>query len=974
MQLHLSASNDSQPTVSASASTWGEITTTITTGDLTDSISSSDSDIGGKVAAGVVVPLLVLAVGLAVTYYCYRKRFPVRMVMGRNFGKFSNPNYARPARPHSLVRKDADDVFQQMQPVSVSTVNLENGNDYEKTYVNAAFEFDSHDVDEEEVERRFRQHKPYLFKAARGDEVDGDAGSYDGTDDAAAVDDVDETEVKRKKNHGNAPPQGPGDRVRDETYQNVLHAGETPTATITHEKRQGQGYLSEESAFIPDDCQRESKNSSKSSQDYDEEDGWSDDFSSVASNSFDEESQATAPPISVLQHELNNEERWSSTSKVPESSSVFIDNPAVKPPGNAYDSSMTVKEFLQRIKEQHGLAGEGQQGTLYGRNPRSGSLVTRSDVAALAKRRSHSLVGAIYRDDKAVPEPLILTQQSLTFVNPEDSYNSFAESKHAPNSSVFATYDDLSVLANNHFKDERMNGDNLQRRDGELAAENSYKNPRYYTVSHAETEVRSQSLSFAELDASQVALTQDDIQASYKETDNSQRGSESLLDALENVHSPDPEPYKNVSLVEHEPYENAHIPDQEQYDTENVRLPEFERYEPDSIHLPLPEPFVTENIHLPLPEPYDTENIHLPLSETFVTENIPPPLPEPFVTENIHLPLPEPFDIESIHLPLPEPFDIESIHLPLPEPLDIESIHLPPPVLNDTENVSLPDPEPHDTEIISLSEPEPYVTNGIPMSLGFLRNPSDNVSESYTNASVLLPQNPDSNVGLSHEEDSSRTQSEKSLVGSDKTASTTDEETERRESVPLRTLTAESDAYSSPQISSDDSDLETNVPKQIAPTSSRHEPQRKLQLVPGITFSDSSSDDNDERKSEVTLTHGLTNPLQKDLDSNVKSRNDGSYVTLRGHTPVEPTRLVTRNRPVGLAALRSLEATYRTKEGEDDNNDEEEYEKLTFDDIDSALQDFGGPAARAQPKVSGHNNNTKNTFVFSEDHPDDIDV
>ena len=138
--------------------------------------------------------------------------------MGRDFGKFSNPEYRNPSKLHTLVREDADEFFQETQPSSPVSLIMEGGDSEPKvSFVNEGFQYDSQDADEEEVERRFRERKAYLFKKQEDegeDEADGGdggpsrkqprskgAGRDQGHDNAAYSDDSD-TDVKQKKRAG----------------------------------------------------------------------------------------------------------------------------------------------------------------------------------------------------------------------------------------------------------------------------------------------------------------------------------------------------------------------------------------------------------------------------------------------------------------------------------------------------------------------------------------------------------------------------------------------------------------------------------------------------------------------------------------------------------------------------------------------------------------------------------------------------
>ncbi|BFZ09537.1 hypothetical protein BsWGS_12576 [Bradybaena similaris] len=116
-----------------------------------------------KIAVGVAVPVLA-AIGFFVgIYICYRKKYPVRMIIGREFGKFSNPNY--PSRNHtpSLVREDADFFFSSNR--TSTSVPSREFNPVNKKIMHDNMVIVRHENDdEEEKERKFLQSKSWLFK------------------------------------------------------------------------------------------------------------------------------------------------------------------------------------------------------------------------------------------------------------------------------------------------------------------------------------------------------------------------------------------------------------------------------------------------------------------------------------------------------------------------------------------------------------------------------------------------------------------------------------------------------------------------------------------------------------------------------------------------------------------------------------------------------------------------------------------
>ncbi|CAG5122767.1 unnamed protein product [Candidula unifasciata] len=126
-------------------------------------IGASNDD--WKIAVGVVIPLALLIAVLVGVYICYRKKYPVRMIIGREFGKFSNPNYHRRGHTPSLVREDADFIFSNNR-TSTSIPSQEfNPVNKKIMYDNMGFVKDDND-DEDEQERKFLKNKSWLFKNA----------------------------------------------------------------------------------------------------------------------------------------------------------------------------------------------------------------------------------------------------------------------------------------------------------------------------------------------------------------------------------------------------------------------------------------------------------------------------------------------------------------------------------------------------------------------------------------------------------------------------------------------------------------------------------------------------------------------------------------------------------------------------------------------------------------------------------------
>ena len=65
----------------------------------------------GTIVAGIVVPVVIIGIGLLLFYIWYRRKYPVRMVIGKDFSKFSNPKYNHRASRLTLVRNDAESAW-----------------------------------------------------------------------------------------------------------------------------------------------------------------------------------------------------------------------------------------------------------------------------------------------------------------------------------------------------------------------------------------------------------------------------------------------------------------------------------------------------------------------------------------------------------------------------------------------------------------------------------------------------------------------------------------------------------------------------------------------------------------------------------------------------------------------------------------------------------------------------------------------
>lgn len=137
----------------------------------------NDRDGAWKIAVGVTIPIVIIVTIGVVIYILYRRKYPVRMILGREFAKFRNPNYERPRSTATLVRDDADVYFNAAMMSAAVNLNelnpvnpvLQVGHD------NLAFQHDNSGIegifnDEDTEEREFRKKKSWLFKRHTSEE------------------------------------------------------------------------------------------------------------------------------------------------------------------------------------------------------------------------------------------------------------------------------------------------------------------------------------------------------------------------------------------------------------------------------------------------------------------------------------------------------------------------------------------------------------------------------------------------------------------------------------------------------------------------------------------------------------------------------------------------------------------------------------------------------------------------------------
>lgn len=79
------------------------ITTTTSAGNTNDSGRTSLA----VIAVSVSIPLILIGIGACLVYVWYRRKYPVRMIVGKDFSKFSNPAYNKRSSTATLVRENA---------------------------------------------------------------------------------------------------------------------------------------------------------------------------------------------------------------------------------------------------------------------------------------------------------------------------------------------------------------------------------------------------------------------------------------------------------------------------------------------------------------------------------------------------------------------------------------------------------------------------------------------------------------------------------------------------------------------------------------------------------------------------------------------------------------------------------------------------------------------------------------------------
>ncbi|XP_055955082.1 uncharacterized protein LOC126809553 [Patella vulgata] len=125
-------------------------------------VGQGDNNDSVKIAVGVLVPLFIICLIASFIFYkWYRRKYPVRMILGREFAKFENPDYLNRASTLSLVRDDADDYFSRATSKATSTVSLANHTAHD----NLAFQHDKNNLNPSDDDYDIVKRKSFLFKS-----------------------------------------------------------------------------------------------------------------------------------------------------------------------------------------------------------------------------------------------------------------------------------------------------------------------------------------------------------------------------------------------------------------------------------------------------------------------------------------------------------------------------------------------------------------------------------------------------------------------------------------------------------------------------------------------------------------------------------------------------------------------------------------------------------------------------------------
>ncbi|WAR07711.1 hypothetical protein MAR_017669, partial [Mya arenaria] len=90
------------------------------------------------IIVGILVPIILIGVGALIFYVWYRRKYPVRMGIGRNFTTFSNPAYSKKESSVTLVRDDPEKLYRTLSRRNPATI--EERIDEVDGQVNPAFE------------------------------------------------------------------------------------------------------------------------------------------------------------------------------------------------------------------------------------------------------------------------------------------------------------------------------------------------------------------------------------------------------------------------------------------------------------------------------------------------------------------------------------------------------------------------------------------------------------------------------------------------------------------------------------------------------------------------------------------------------------------------------------------------------------------------------------------------------------------
>ncbi|XP_021364618.1 uncharacterized protein LOC110457601 [Mizuhopecten yessoensis] len=188
----------------------------------TEPDDSSDVDVPA-IAAGVTVSVVLLIIAGVALYIWYRKKFPVRMIIGKDFGKFTNPAYSRKSSTATLTRQDSFE--KEIQKMSAEKcvshdnhVDLSDEQEYQPTsgltmLGSIGLREGLDDLDSPEMKKRFytKQRKKVVPgpKVVIEEEEEGEKGKVTNISDSSSdTSDTSSTEEKNSASDENSDGEG----------------------------------------------------------------------------------------------------------------------------------------------------------------------------------------------------------------------------------------------------------------------------------------------------------------------------------------------------------------------------------------------------------------------------------------------------------------------------------------------------------------------------------------------------------------------------------------------------------------------------------------------------------------------------------------------------------------------------------------------------------------------------------------------